>query len=137
MQHEPLARAVIDAEVPVLPHDVASVDAEARAVGLSDHERLEAGLSRAAFRRASCYGADPVVHEVDDAVVVHVECHDDAFDRPVVGVRQLAAVERERPQSRVPGAADDGASPGAQTSTYTSSGSMPRSRIACLKGAYA
>ncbi len=90
VQHEPLAVGEPDAERPVLPADLVSVDREAGAVRLHDVERrdlavgtpgaggVDAGLAR--------HRDDPVVLDADDLERVQVEDRDEPGDGPGVAV---------------------------------------------------
>ena len=110
VEDEPLARREADAEVPALPGDFASVDPEARSVGLCDDERLESGTGRVGVaRERGVDGADAGIGDVENLEVVHVDRGDDALDRAVIGIRQCPAEERQgakdaaagrRPRSR-------------------------------------
>ena len=71
---------------------------EAGPVRLCHDQRLETGARAGSAARARRVdGPDAAVDEVHDLALVHVDRDDDALDRPVVGVGELAAVERQRP----------------------------------------
>ena len=92
VQHETLARGPADAERPVLPIDLPSIDGKARAVLLHDVERLDV-LARLRDRGAvvvarflrdrNDFG---LVDQMDDPVLDQVDERDHAFDRVRIAI---------------------------------------------------
>ena len=88
MEHNPFTHREVDAEVPVLPDDLATVDREARPVRLPDRQRLQTRpLGVGVPGDGRVHGPDAGVDEVDHLASVRVDRDDDSLDRPVVHVR--------------------------------------------------